>query len=249
LKPIYLSPHLDDAIYSCGGKIAQDCAHGDRVEVWTVFAADPPVDLTPFARELHTRWGTGLDAVSRRRKEDSMACGILGADYRHLAYLDCIYRSVPESGTPVITRNEDLFTASPAQEKGLVRQIRDTLRELNPYHLPMFCPLGIGMHVDHRILRDAAEESGLPLVYYADFPYAADPAASFADLVPPLSAEEPYTIDMKSLELWTDAVEAYASQLSSFWSSSEEMRRSIRNYSGTVPGHTLWKGTSAWEVR
>jgi len=249
LKHIYLSPHLDDAVYSCGGKIAQDVQHGDSAAIWTIFAGDPTSELTPFARELHARWGIGVEAVAKRRAEDTAACRKLGAESRHLSYPDCIYRIIPESGEPVITMNEDLFTAAPGREEGLVRQIRNELLRLNPQQLPMACPLGIGLHLDHRIVREAAERTGLPLIYYADFPYAADPAVRWADFVPPLSTAEAYAIDDKSLELWTDAVAAYTSQVSTFWSSIDEMHRSIRSYSGSIPGHTLWKGSSAREVR
>ena len=65
---IYLSPHLDDAVLSCGGLIWEQVQLGERVEIWTIFAGDPPAEmLTPFAEELHTRWGCGLNAVEIRR--------------------------------------------------------------------------------------------------------------------------------------------------------------------------------------
>ena len=44
----------------------------------------------------------------------------------------------------------------------------------------MFCPLGIGRHVDHLIVRAVGERFADRAVYYADFPYvrtaAPDPA-------------------------------------------------------------------------
>jgi hypothetical protein len=50
---IYLSPHLDDAIYSCGGIIYSQIQIGDRVEIWSLFTSDPPKHgLTQFALEL-----------------------------------------------------------------------------------------------------------------------------------------------------------------------------------------------------
>ncbi len=63
---IYLSPHLDDAVYSCGGRIWQDVRRGDTVEIWTIFAGDPAGELSRFARELHACWGSGIEVVSRR---------------------------------------------------------------------------------------------------------------------------------------------------------------------------------------
>ena len=35
---IYLSPHLDDAVYSCGGMLWEQVQRGVQAEVWTIFA-------------------------------------------------------------------------------------------------------------------------------------------------------------------------------------------------------------------
>ena len=40
LKHVYLSPHLDDAVLSCGGAIHRAGAAGEAVLVITVFAAE-----------------------------------------------------------------------------------------------------------------------------------------------------------------------------------------------------------------
>ena len=67
---IYLSPHFDDAVLSCGGLIWEQVRRGERVEIWTVCAgAIPPGPLSPFAAELHARWGTGMASVEARRAE------------------------------------------------------------------------------------------------------------------------------------------------------------------------------------
>ena len=48
---IYLSPHFDDAVLSCGWLIWQQAQAGQRVEIWTVCAGEiPPGPLTPFAQ-------------------------------------------------------------------------------------------------------------------------------------------------------------------------------------------------------
>ena len=241
MKLIYLSPHLDDAVYSCGGKVWQDIQRGDSAEIWTIFAGDPTSELTPFARELHTRWGVGVEAVDRRRGEDRAACSVLGATYRHLDHPDCIYRLYPETGEPVIRENDDLFRPVQPGELALVRQICDELLERNIEGLPLFSPLGIGGHLDHRIVRAAAEATGLPLVYYADFPYAAERFVEVANDVPDGCDPETYTLNENAREKWMEGVAAYASQLSSFWPSIDAMHASIREYSQLLLGHTVWK--------
>ena len=36
----------------------------------------------------------------------------------------------------------------------------------------VLCPLGVGRHVDHVLVRSVGPELGRRVVYYADFPYA-----------------------------------------------------------------------------
>jgi len=55
---LFLSPHLDDAVYSCGGTIHQLTSQGTPVQILTFMAGDPPTPLpdTPITRDLHRRW-------------------------------------------------------------------------------------------------------------------------------------------------------------------------------------------------
>ena len=78
LPIIFLSPHLDDAVLSCGGMIYQLAQAGQAVQVITIFAGDPPPGLlSPFAQSLHDRWQAGSVA---RRSEDIEALTLLGAE-------------------------------------------------------------------------------------------------------------------------------------------------------------------------
>jgi len=90
---IYLAPHLDDAVFSCGGLMARQAANDEGVTVVTVCAGDTPVgELTAFAVELHRRWGGAGSPIAARRAEDRMACGRLGASAVHLEVPDAVYR-------------------------------------------------------------------------------------------------------------------------------------------------------------
>jgi len=126
---VYLSPHLDDAVLSCGGLIAAQVRLGHPVLILTVCAGDPPAgELTPLARVLHERWQTGLQTAAVRRAEDLAACARLGAAARHLDLPDCIYRRSPKTGFPVISANEDLFAPIHPDEIPLVAALAERLR-------------------------------------------------------------------------------------------------------------------------
>ena len=73
---IYLSPHLDDVVFSCGGAVARGVQAGQRVLVVTV-CSKPPLSgtrLSAFAEALHRKWGLRPEeCVSARLKEDAAA--------------------------------------------------------------------------------------------------------------------------------------------------------------------------------
>ena len=247
---IYLSPHFDDAVLSCGGLIWQQAQAGQRVEVWTVCAGEiPPGPLTPYAQELHARWGTGLLSVAARRAEDQAACRAVGAASRGFTLPDCIYRRLPDSGEPVVTRENDLWQPVHPGEAGLVEQVRVWIAHglaqgsgtLLPKNVHLVSPLAVGGHVDHRLVRAAAEALGLPLWYYADYPYAAKTGFERRPWLGSGYRVHAVPLSPAALAAWQAGVAAYASQISSFWPGLEDMRRALESYARTPPGHSLWK--------
>ena len=74
-----LSPHLDDAAFSCGGTLALLVSRGWRVVLATLFTRSMP-DPQGFA--LACQLDKGLDAtvdyMALRRAEDVAACRALG---------------------------------------------------------------------------------------------------------------------------------------------------------------------------
>ncbi len=226
---VYLSPHFDDAAYSCGGLIWEQTQSDAQVEIWTVCAGMPPGELTPFAAELHARWGSGAQAVRERRDEDQEACHILGAAQQLFPIPDCIYRFLPD-GSAVIVNNEDLFRAPLEHESALQGWLAGRLADLLPAGAQMVAPLTLGGHVDHRLARAAAERLGRPLLYYADFPYVAREPVDLAQWIAPgwQAWEQPVSAD--GLDAWQRAVAAYRSQISTFWAGEEELRADMQRY-------------------
>lgn len=92
MKWIYLSPHYDDAVFSCGGLIYQQVQQGIEVEIWTVFGG--PGVMTDKAKPFLEKWGvrTPGEAIAMRQQEDRDACRVLGCGYRHFGYPEEIFR-------------------------------------------------------------------------------------------------------------------------------------------------------------
>jgi len=242
---IFLSPHLDDAALSCGGFIAERVALGDSVEIWTVCAGVPPDGhLPPFANILHQRWGTGREAIAVRQGEDFAACQVLGAAPRHFSFLDCIYRRDPYSGEPLINFNEDLFRPLPDSQDGIVDQLSEELSTNLPTGFQVAVPMTLGNHIDHQLVRQAAQRLNRPLWFYQDYPYTIQQATEPLFNLPLTGPIFNQSISPEGLKIWQSAVAEYRSQISSFWMSVGEMENAIHAYWSTGGGCNLW-GNSA----
>jgi len=153
--------------------MAMQDARGEPVSVLTIFAGDPPDwNISPLAADLHARWGKAGPPIAVRRTEDRLACGRLGSAVVHLNFPDAIYRADSDV-IPMYPSEEALFGEVHAHDMDLVEQIKGAFSEADISMAKVYCPLAMGGHVDHRIIRMAAERLMRPLTYYFDFPYAA----------------------------------------------------------------------------
>lgn len=240
---IYLSPHFDDAAYSCAGQIWQRTAAGERILLVTIMAADPPDgQLSPFAQELHDRWRLTAEAVAARREEDAAACRLMGADWRHGPLSDCIYRRSPETGEPLYPDAAALFAAVHPAEDGLRRELAHWLAQLPPAR-EWFVPLTVGGHVDHQLTRQAAEmATAVPLYYYEDYPYAQKPGAVELALGEEVNWEA-ITVPLReaAVQIRYQTAAVFASQFSTFFVDWADMERQIGGYIGAVGGERVWR--------
>jgi LmbE family N-acetylglucosaminyl deacetylase len=255
---IYLSPHPDDAVFSCGGMIHRQVESGGRVVVVTVCTGDPPSGpLSDFAQSLHERWrpetrtlGAGIVAV--RRREDLAALDALGAQAVHLDVPDCIYRLNPASGLPLYASEAALVGSLHPSELALIRRTATKLATLlhgfGRHHL--YVPLGVGQHVDHQLTRRAAEVAGGVFAYYEDYPYVAMGAERWSGPESPgphgrtLNPELIYLAEA-DLCARVESMALYESQLSSFWASRQNLEESVRQFTSRVgkqaPAERIWK--------
>jgi LmbE family N-acetylglucosaminyl deacetylase len=238
---VYLSPHFDDAVLSCGGLIWEQIQSGDQVEIWTLCAGKPPQNqpLTAFAEEKHRVWNTGPAVIDLRRAEDEAACAVVGAQPRYWTLPDCIYRRLP-NGDALVNGNSGLWAPVHPGEIPLVKRLRAWLRRSLPAGCELVCPLTLGNHIDHRLTRAAVEGLRRPVYYYADFPYV-------AGLLEPVPAGLPPTglysekITPDGLKAWQNGIAAYVSQVDDLFGSQTVMREKIEAFWQTGGGSTLWR--------
>lgn len=244
MKWIFLSPHLDDVVYSCGGFIWDLTNAGQNVEVWTICAVDIlPGKLSPFAASLHSDWGVTENAYQIRRAEDQSALGILGAQPRYLPFLDCIYRQSSE-GEYFYDSEEAIFGGMDARESGLIDDLTADLESELPGDYRVIAPLGIGNHVDHELTRKAANRLSRSASYYADYPYARE--AEGREILSFLSSSDEWSADIfpvsdEGIARWFQASRTYESQLSIFWENEGALENEIRQFADYLGGMKVWK--------
>lgn len=210
---VVMSPHLDDAVLSCGALLAHLVPRHCVTVVTAFTAAAPPPWSLPARRHLRAI-GTadGELLFGQRRAEDREVLAELGVVAVHLGLRDALFRRAGESasGLPVPGRRPGWWRrrgrAGPAYptyrfdaargrvascDAGLPAEVSARVGEIARASQAqvVFAPLGIGRHVDHLIMRRAAQDLRLRTVYYSDFPYSqtAVPDAGFvrrAGLIP-----------------------------------------------------------------
>ena len=254
MRPIYLSPHLDDAALSCGGLIHQQAQRGERPLVITCFAGVPDYDrLSPFAAEQHRRWGQPIDPVERRRCEDAAALSYLGAEYQHWDYTDCIYRSSPGSSAPLYASEEALFGPLRPEEQAQIAELTTRLATcLVKKATQIYAPLAVGHHVDHQFVLQAAaqlREQGFQVQLYEDYPYVEDPQKLAAALKAWALSPTPQSVMLSEQDVQAriSAIRLYRSQLETLFGSESAVAERVLAYTRALgDGHgaaeRYWQG-------
>lgn len=180
---ICLSPHLDDAVFSCGDYLSTR----DDVIVLTLFAGAPPDDVTLTDWDRTCGFQTSRQAWKARVQENRSAVETIGAAHCDANFCDHAYRQPP----PV-----DLG----AWLDGYLLDTDDLLIPVGIEHPDHIATHTAGMAVAHRANRVGA---------YADLPYA----AAYPDRATPpdgYTVAEPWGGDTAAKRA---AVACYRSQL------------------------------------
>ncbi|MGY6159834.1 PIG-L deacetylase family protein [Paraburkholderia strydomiana] len=215
---LVVSPHLDDAVLSCGLLLAAN----PSAIVCTVFTAPPPENMsTDWDRQ--SGFTDAFEAMQTRKQEDIRALQKLGAQPVHLSFCDAQY----------------LLTPSPDDLTGALRR---TLNEHSPENV--FFPLGI-FHSDHTLVSDAclALIDVMPdtaFHAYEDVPYRQRQEAvserieeltkrGYA-LSPTTDVRAPVNAFSAHEQIKREAIAAYASQLRAFGPQGQSSLYSTEKY-------------------
>lgn len=163
---LILSPHRDDAAFSCGLLIKRAVQAGLQVGIVNIFTRS---DYAPFSD------AEGLEAVTHLRYQEDLAfaglhrqLGNSGIQLFDLDLLDAPLRRNIKFHKVLNRKWDD------GKFRGECNSLAERLEQLAPARLTL-APLALGHHLDHGLTREAARAcSGFAcLGYYEDLPYAA----------------------------------------------------------------------------
>ncbi|MEW6296433.1 MAG: PIG-L family deacetylase [Thermodesulfobacteriota bacterium] len=127
---LVLSPHCDDAVFSCGHLLATY----PGATVVTVFAGRPPAGTPLTEWDAASGFGPGDDVMGARRAEDRAALTLLGAPPLWLDFCDSQYGSPPSLAELTAALQAAVASTGPQA---------------------VFIPLGL-FHSDHALVHEAA---------------------------------------------------------------------------------------------
>ncbi len=239
---VFISPHLDDVALSCGGYVYRLASANEQVAIVTVVTADAPagVRFSRLAQRHHAAWHLGDTPFQCRRREDIAATQLLGAQCIHLGLPDAIYRH-NEAGDSLYAHVRGVGIALEDQQHYVPLLCQKLSEVIAGYgqEVSVYCPLTVGGHVDHLIVRQAVESlcDSRHIVYYEDYPYADQPGAVQPERGSPLRGAWRSTkieLTPEEVEARIAAVACYQSQVPGLFPSSAE------RILGIVRAHVPW---------
>ena len=236
---VFIEPHFDDAIFSCGGVFAALAQKRSHVELVTVFTADPDPGqpLSPLAKQIHAGWKTERAPYEQRRKEGAEIENHPSVALSWLDIPEALYRNSKFDSFDQLMQQEGPPTADPAYQtvEARLEQIFSSEKSTT-----IFAPLGVGGHPDHRVVHAAVRtlarrRPNWTVWYYEDFPYVLDPRALKSRINAHPDRLRPTIVDVRAtLDRRVQLGAGYASQVAGIFGTPERMRHEMVGYAGRV---------------
>lgn len=204
---LLLSPHSDDIAYSIGGTVARisRCSHMRLITIFSYSGWALPDTLCRRS----------ADAISEEReREDREYCTRRLIDYSSLSYPDSFVMGYDEEAELSISATDD-----PRTEQ-VVSFIRHAVAGWMPQIV--LAPCGLGGHVDHQIVRVAADAlRHSEVFYYEDVPYCSslplpelEKQLFVQGLTPALAVDIEVVLESKCEDMWGYRSQTSASTIS-----------------------------------
>ena len=223
-KTIIISPHLDDAAFSLGAALL------DRRFM-------NPTIVSVFTRSRYRIDGCGdvEQVTSERQTEDIVACRALSIGCRYLGFEDASLRA-PYADEAEYMRPNLNVSSDPVWDNVCIA-LRTLLTQHNWHRVVL--PLGVGNHIDHRIVRDAALyglRNSTKVLFFQDLTYDRD-ECEIAELCAQIGVKKELIFQTSAQDRKFALCEFYASQIDG------GIRSSLIGAMEKHGGERVWVGT------
>ncbi|MFY9806447.1 MAG: PIG-L family deacetylase [Pseudonocardiaceae bacterium] len=227
MRRLVISPHPDDAVWSCGGVLGRWADRGDQITVVTVFDGDPPAQIPAST------------TAAARRREDAEALATWPVQRLSLGLPEATHRGGGGCYPGLMSRRRGIHPA----DRQTVDVVAASIVPLLASADAVLVPLAIRTHVDHVIVRAATEgavgHSGHRpnLTYYQEFPYLPAPGATGRLMV------RTYPADFGQ---WLRTGLRYRSQVSAMFGGALGFARALARHARAGDGSWVWR---EWTVQ
>lgn len=186
---IFLSPHLDDAAFSCGALLHFLKSKHKNVTVINFFTKGGTLNTLSAKKFLKlSGYNNAQELFTQRENEDRQALEPLVTRIINLGFQDILWRQknnlstlkqiigkfVPEFIHIYPTyRFHILGKSAKPEDQLLVKEIKSALNRIikTSSKTCLFAPLGTGGHIDHLLVRDIFPQANSSIIYYSELPY------------------------------------------------------------------------------
>ncbi len=178
---VFISPHFDDVILSCG-ELLRQLSGKVTITVVNVFTKAHSGPYTISAKKFLKDSGHTMDAVKLYKKrllEDTDAFAEFDVKVVNLGLTDALFRKKknPSIFGKVLAEFDHVYptyrwhmTALSSKDEALTT-LESKLHAYTGEDTLVFSPIGIGSHVDHLVVKKVCEKLFPHIVFYEDFPY------------------------------------------------------------------------------
>ncbi len=185
-KLLIVSPHFDDAVLSCGGRMCSKEWENSDISIVNVFseifigkemlsdviikymAEDMSISHNNINQKTCEKW------IHERKKEEVNATYVLRVNSFNLGYIDAIFRMF--NNQYIYNTEEKLFLGQ-ERERVLLEQLINQFSNICKYYSKCYFPAGIGNHPDHILLHQVGKEMqrrNVKVGFYCELPYTID---------------------------------------------------------------------------
>lgn len=171
-KILVLSPHLDDAVLSCGDHILEWKRQGHEVTIVSIFTMFQDKYISKGAQDSLKAGGfkNAKECERARKIEDIEVMKTLSVKYCHLDFIDGWFRV--RNNRPIYTDGELFKGRISNYDIPLMGNLKRLFSQYDTFDR-IVIPKSVGKHVDHLITYEVAQKifANYKLFYYGDYPY------------------------------------------------------------------------------